>query len=62
MTILIAFHSSHYRDFKAYYCQQILADVRKESPGLVVTTAASILRFFLDLAGHVFTQAGAMYC
>lgn len=24
MTILIAFHQSHYRDFKAYYCEQVL--------------------------------------
>lgn len=24
MTILIAFHQSHYRDFKAYYCDQVL--------------------------------------
>jgi len=24
MTILIAFHQSHYRDFKAYYCQHVL--------------------------------------
>lgn len=35
MTILIAFHQSHYRDFKAYYCQQVLAHWRSEFPGLV---------------------------
>lgn len=35
MTILIAFHQSHYRDFKAYYCQQVLKHWRSEFPGLV---------------------------
>jgi hypothetical protein len=35
MTILIAFHQSHYRDFKAYYCQQVLQHWRSEFPGLV---------------------------
>jgi hypothetical protein len=35
MTILIAFHQSHYRDFKAYYCQQVLYHWRSEFPGLV---------------------------
>ncbi len=35
MTILIAFHQSHYRDFKAYYSQQVLKHWRSEFPGLV---------------------------
>jgi len=35
MTILIAFHQSHYRDFKAYYCEQVLKHWRSEFPGLV---------------------------
>lgn len=35
MTILIAFHQSHYRDFKAYYCGQVLKHWRAEFPGLV---------------------------
>lgn len=35
MTILIAFHQSHYRDFKAYYCRHVLAYWRPEFPGLV---------------------------
>jgi transposase len=35
MTILIAFHQSHYRDFKAYYCEQVLKSWRAEFPGLV---------------------------
>jgi len=35
MTILIAFHQSHYRDFKAYYCELVLPHWRSEFPGLV---------------------------
>ncbi len=38
MTILIAFHQSHYRDFKAYYCQQVLKSWHAEFPGLVSYT------------------------
>ncbi len=35
MTILIAFHQSHYRDFKAYYTGRVLSHWRSEFPGLV---------------------------
>jgi transposase len=35
MTILIAFHQSGYRTFKAYYLEQVLAHWRTEFPGLV---------------------------
>ena len=35
MTILIAFHQSHYRDFKAYYSEQVLKYWQAEFPGLV---------------------------
>jgi hypothetical protein len=38
MTILIAFHQSHYRDFKAYYVDQVLKSWRSEFPGLVSYT------------------------
>ena len=38
MTILIAFHQSHYRDFKAYYGEKVLAQWRSEFPGLVSYT------------------------
>lgn len=38
MTILIAFHQSHYRNFKAYYCEQVLKSWRSEFPGLVSYT------------------------
>lgn len=35
MTILIAFHQSHYRDFKAYYLEQVMKHWRSEFPRLV---------------------------
>ena len=38
MTILIRFHQSHYRDFKAYYCEYTLRHLRSEFPGLVSYT------------------------
>jgi transposase len=38
MTILIAFHQSHYRDFKAYYLDRVLKSWRPEFPGLVSYT------------------------
>lgn len=38
MTILIHFHQSHYRDFKAYYSDYVLERLPKEFPGLVSYT------------------------
>ena len=38
MTILIHFHQSHYRDFKAYYCEHVLQHLHPEFPGLVSYT------------------------
>jgi transposase len=35
MTILVHFHQSHYRDFKAYYCEHVQKHLRREFPGLV---------------------------
>jgi len=35
MTILIHFHQSHYRHFKAYYTEYVLERLRGEFPGLV---------------------------
>lgn len=35
MTILIHFHQSHYRNFKAYYSEYVMAHLRDEFPGLV---------------------------
>jgi transposase len=33
MTILIHFHQSHYRDFKAFYTEHVLAHLRSDFPG-----------------------------
>jgi hypothetical protein len=38
MTILIHFHQSHYRNFKAYYCEHVLLYLHNEFPGLVSYT------------------------
>lgn len=38
MTILILFHQSHYRDFKAFYHQEVVAHLHAEFPGLVSYT------------------------
>ena len=35
MTILIWFHCSHYRTFKAYYCEQVQRHLQAEFPSLV---------------------------
>ena len=35
MTILIHFHQSHYRDFKAYYIEHVQKELRSEFPNLV---------------------------
>lgn len=38
MTILVHFHQSHYRNFKAYYCEYVLPHLQAEFPGLVSYT------------------------
>ncbi len=38
MTILIWFHQSHYRDFKAFYTRYVQVHLRSEFPGLVSYT------------------------
>ncbi len=38
MTILMAFHQSHYLDFKAYYTEQVLKHWRAEFHRLVSYT------------------------
>jgi hypothetical protein len=35
MTIIIHFHQSHYRDFKAYYTEHVMVHLRSEFPKLV---------------------------
>lgn len=38
MTLLILFHQSHYRNFKAYYIEYVLAHLRRDFPELVSYT------------------------
>ena len=38
MTILILFHQSHYRTFKAFYTEQVCVELRADFPGLVSYT------------------------
>jgi hypothetical protein len=38
MTLLILFHQSHYRDFKAFYTEYVCVHLRGEFPGLVSYT------------------------
>jgi len=38
MTILILFHKSYYRNFKAYYLEHVLIHLKSEFPGLVSYT------------------------
>lgn len=38
MTLLILFHQSHYRHFKAFYCEHVQSHLRAEFPGLVSYT------------------------
>jgi hypothetical protein len=35
MTILIHFHQSNYRNFKAFYLEHVMTHLRNEFPGLV---------------------------
>src|SRR5262245_2585441 len=61
MTILIHFHQSHFRDFKAYYTQYVQAYLHSEFPKLVsynrfVELTPTVL---LALAGYLRSQYGA---
>ena len=57
MTILIHFHQSHYRDFKAYYTRHVCEHMRSEFPTLVsytrfvesVPSALPAMRLYLRL-------------
>ncbi len=35
MTIVILFHQSHFKNFKHFYCDYVLKDLRKEFPNLI---------------------------
>ena len=57
MTILIGFHQSHYRDFKAYYLEQVCKHQRTEFPRLV-----SYERFVELTPGALMPLCGYLRC
>src|SRR5688572_16543438 len=61
MTIVIHFHQSHYRDFKAYYCQHVLVYLRRDFPGLVSYNRFVELlpRTLLPLVGYLQSRFGS---
>lgn len=67
MTIMIHFHQSHYRDFKAYYIEHVLKHRRAEFPGLVSYTRfvelmpTALLPLCLYLATRLVTSQGIAF-
>lgn len=60
MTILIHFHQSHYRDFKAYYMLYVRRELRAEFPNAMSYTRFVQLmeRVVVLLWGYAWTQRG----
>jgi hypothetical protein len=60
MTILIGFHQSHYRTFKAYYTEHVQPHLHAEFPGLVSYPRFVELlpRVLVPLAVYLHTQLG----
>ena len=60
MTLLILFHQSHYRDFKAFYTQHVQAHLQREFPGLVTYSRFVELmpRVLLPLMAYLYTCLG----
>jgi len=56
MTILIWFHQSHYRDFKAFYTNHVLEHLSREFPDLV-----SYTRFVELIPGTLLPMCLYMY-
>lgn len=61
MTIVIAFHQSHYRTFKAYYTEHVQQHLRGEFPALVSYPrfVALLPTILLPLTAYLQTQLGA---
>ncbi len=61
MTILIHFHQSHYRTFKAYYTEHVQVHLTKEFPHLVSYPrfVALIPQMMLPLLAYLQTRYGA---
>ena len=60
MTVLIHFHQSHYRDFKAYDTQHVCMHMRSEFPALVSYTRFVELNS-ISPASHVSLSACAFW-
>ncbi len=60
MTIIIYFHQSHYRDFKAYYTRYVCQELRGEFPKLVSYTRFLELMpgTLLPLTVYLYTRRG----
>jgi hypothetical protein len=60
MTLVIWFHQSHYRTFKAYYTEYVQVHLRAEFPGLVSYNRFVELlpRVLLPLTAYLHTQLG----
>jgi DDE family transposase len=60
MTIVIWFHQSHYRTFKAYYTEEVQQHLRAEFPTLLSYTRFVELmpRVLVPLAAYLHTQLG----
>ena len=61
MTIIIHFHQSSYRDFKAYYEEHVMIHLRAEFPNLVSYPRFVTLKkgTVLPLAGYLYSLFGA---
>ncbi len=61
MTIVIAFHQSHYRTFKAYYTEHVVQNWRAEFPHLVsyARCVALVPTILVPLTAYLHTQLGA---
>jgi Transposase DDE domain len=60
MTIIVYFHSSHYRDFKHYYIAYVAGQLRPYFPALVSSSRFVELlpRALVPLCGYVHTRTG----
>jgi hypothetical protein len=61
MTIIINFHQSSYRDFKAYYQKHVMVDLKSEFPNLVSYPRFVTLmkETVLPLCGYLYSLFGA---
>jgi len=60
ITIMIHFHQSHYRDFKAYYTEYVVKQLASEFPGLVSYTRfiELIPSVLAEMTGYLLSRMG----